>query len=77
MQRWMMNKNVEVVTLVYKSVKYLHFICDQLQSELCKADGWDVGGRVVANDATPEVLKELEDMDIKYSIFNTPDPHEF
>ena len=57
-----MNKNVEVVTLVYKSVKYLHFICDQLQSDLCKVDGWNVGVRVVANDATPEVLKELENI---------------
>ena len=72
-----MNKYVEVVTLVYKSVKYLHFICDQLQSDLCKVDGWNVGVRVVANDATPEVLKELENMDIKYSIFNNPDPNEF
>ena len=71
------NKNVEIVSLVYKSVKYLHFICEQLNSDLCKAQGWSVGVRIVANDATDEVLLELEKMDIKYSVFNNPDPNEF
>jgi hypothetical protein len=72
-----MNKNVEVVSLVYKSIKYLHFICEQLKSDLCKVDGWDVGVRIVANDATPEVIEELKKLDINYSIFNNPNPNEF
>ena len=29
-------KNVEVISLVFKSVKYLHFIAEQLKSDLCK-----------------------------------------
>ena len=33
--------------------------------------------RVVANDATPEVLEELKTMSIKYSVFSNPNPEEF
>ena len=73
----MMKKNVEIVALIYKSVKYLHFICEQLQSDLCKADGWDVGVRIVANDATEQVIEELKNMGINYTIFNNPNPDEF
>ena len=64
-----MNKNIEVVSLVYKSVNYLHFIADQLKGDRCKVDGWDVGIRIVANDATPEVLEELKKINIPYTIF--------
>jgi hypothetical protein len=70
-------KNVEVVTLIYKSIDYLHFITDQLLSDLCKADGWKVGVRVVANDATPEVLEELSKINIPFTIHNNPDPNEY
>ena len=38
-----MNKNVEVVTLVYQSLDYMNFIANQLKSDLCKAEGWEVG----------------------------------
>jgi len=71
------NKNVEVVSLVFKSVKYLHFIVDQLKSELCKVDGWDVGIRLVANDATPEVLNELKDINIPFTLYNHVSPNTF
>lgn len=70
-------KNVEIISLVYKSVKYLHFISEQLKSGLCEANGWRVGVRIVANDATPEVLNELEKLDINYSVFENPNPEEF
>ena len=72
-----MNNNVEVVTLVYKSLDYLEFIVKQLKSDLCTADGWDVWVRVVANDATQEVLDRLATLDIPYSVFNNTDPDEF
>jgi len=64
-----MKKNVEVVSLVFKSIDYLHFIAKQLKGDRCKVDGWDVGVRIVANDATPEVLEELKKLDIPYTIF--------
>lgn len=70
-------KNVEVVSLIFQSVQYLHFIADQLKSELCKVEGWDVGVRIVANDATPAVLAELPKIGIPYTIYENPDPDEF
>tara|TARA_R110000824_G_scaffold13155_8_gene57216 strand:+ start:4162 stop:4926 length:765 start_codon:yes stop_codon:yes gene_type:complete len=70
-------KNVEVVSLVFQSVPYLHFIANEFKSELCKVDGWDVGVRIVANDATPEVLEELPKLGVPYTIYNNPDPNEF
>lgn len=70
-------KNVEVVSLIYKSIDYLYFIYNQLKSDLCKVDGWDVGVRIVANDATPEVLQELSKLDIPYTDFKNPNPEEF
>jgi hypothetical protein len=73
----MIKKNIEVVTLIYKSKDYLHFIVDQLKSDFCKVEGWDVGVRVVANDATQEILEELKKIDIPYTVFNNPNPNEF
>ena len=70
-------KNVEVISLVFKSVKYLHFIAEQLKSNLCKVDGWDVGVRLVANDATPEVLEELKNINMPYTIYNHKQPLAF
>ena len=70
-------KNVEVVSLVFKSVKYLHFIAEQLKSDLCTAEGWRVGVRIVANDATEEVLRELKNIEIPYSVYKHRDPDEF
>tara|TARA_Y100000593_G_scaffold95015_1_gene198294 strand:- start:37931 stop:38689 length:759 start_codon:yes stop_codon:yes gene_type:complete len=72
-----MKKNIEIVSLIFKSVQYLHFIYDQLKSDMCKADGWEVGIRIVANDATEEVINELKKLDINYTIFNNLDPNEF
>ena len=72
-----MKKNIEVVSLIYKSVQYLHFIYEQLKSDMCKVDGWDVSVRIVANDATDEVIDELKKLDINYTIYNNPDSNEF
>lgn len=72
-----MKKNIEIVSLAFKSTDYLQFIAKQLTSSLCRAEGWDVRVRIVANDATREVLDMLPTLDIPYSIFNNPDPNEF
>ena len=66
----MINRNVEIITLIYKSVDYLRFIAEQMKSDRCKADGWNVGIRILAIDATPEVLEELKKLDIPYTIHN-------
>ena len=72
-----MKKNVEIITLIYKSTTYLKYIVSQLDSEFCKANGWDVGVRVVANDATDSVLSTLKDIKIPYTIFNNTDANEY
>jgi len=72
-----MNKNVEVVALIYKSVTYLKYIVNQLNSTFCKADGWDVGVRIVANDATDAVLEALRAIEIPYTIFNNSNKDEY
>lgn len=69
-------KNVEVVALIYKSVEYLDFIYSQLR-EYGKADGWDVGIRIIANDATDAVLDKLYKLDVPFSVYNNPDPSGF
>ena len=70
-------KNVEIISLVFKSIPYLHFIADQFKSDLCKVEGWDVGCRIVANDATDEVLEELPRVGVPYSVYSNPNPEEF
>lgn len=68
--------NIEVIALIYKSTQYLDFIASELKAN-CKATGWDVGIRIVANDATPEVVKKLIALDIPYDIYNDKSQGEF
>ena len=54
-----MNKTIEIISLIFKSLDYLELIYNQLKSDNCKVDGWDVSLRIVANDATDEVIEKL------------------
>jgi hypothetical protein len=72
-----MKKNIEVISLIYKSVDYLKFICEQLKGSSCVVDGWDVKLRIVANDATEEVLEAIKECGVPYSIYNDPHPEDF
>jgi len=72
-----MKKNVEIISLIFKSVDYLDLIYQELKSDKCKIDGWNVGVRIVANDATPEVLNRLKELDIPYTIYNDPKPNDY
>lgn len=72
-----MKKNIEVIGLIYKSKNYLDLLCEELKSDNCFVDGWDVSVRIVANDATEEVLEALKEKDIPYTIYNDPKPDDF
>ena len=72
-----MRKNVEVISLIYKSVDYLNLITNELKSNKCVVDGWDVGIRLVLNDATEEVIEAVKDLDIPYTIYNDKNPSEY
>jgi hypothetical protein len=69
--------NIELIALIYKSVNYLKFIVEQLNTPFCKAAGWDVNIRLVANDATPEVLSALKDLYIPYTVYNDSKPNDY
>lgn len=72
-----MKKNIEIISLIYKSLSYLELIYNELTSENCKVDGWDVGIRIVANDATPEIISKLENLNIPYTIYNDIKPNDY
>jgi hypothetical protein len=64
--------NIEIISLIYKSTQYLDLIVSELRKDYCQVDGWDVGIRVVANDANEAVLDRLEELDVPYTIYNDP-----
>ena len=66
----MIKKNVEVITLIFKSTDYLDLIYNEFKSGKSNVDGWDVTYRIVANDATPEVLEKLKNKDRSASTFD-------
>ena len=72
-----MNKNLEIVGLIYKSLDYLDLLESQLKSDFCKVEGWDIGVRIVATDANEKVLNKLKSLNIKYSIYNDPKPNDY
>ena len=72
-----MKKNIEIIALVYKSIDYLDLIYKELKSAHCKLEGWDVGIRIIANDATEMVLNHLKGLDIPYGIYNDPQPNDY
>lgn len=72
-----MNKSIEIISLIFKSIDYLDFIYNELKGDNCKVEGWNVSLRIVANDATPQVIEKLKNMDIPYTIYNDPKPNDY
>jgi hypothetical protein len=72
-----MKQNIEIISLIYKSIDYLNLICKELKSDNCKVDGWKVGIRLVLNDATDEIIEAVKNMDIEYTIYNDKNPTEY
>lgn len=73
----MIKNNVEIISLIYKSTDYLRLIYEQLKSDNCKVDGWDIGIRLVLNDATDEIIEEVKKLDISYTIYNDKQPNDY
>jgi len=70
-----MNKNIEVISLIYKSLSYLNFIYEQLKS--IEAEGWDVGIRIVANDPTEKIEKAIKTLSVKYNVYKDQKPTDY
>lgn len=73
----MIKKNIEIVSLIFKSCDYLDLIHKELESDNCKVDGWDVSYRIVANDATQEVITKLKSLGIPYTLYNDSKPDDY
>jgi hypothetical protein len=71
------NRNIEVISLIFKSTDYLDLIYNEMKSGKCNVDGWEIGYRIVANDATPEIIEKLKTLDIPYTIYNDPKPDDY
>lgn len=71
-----MNKNVEVIGMIYKSVDYLKLMINQMNSFTNKTD-WKVSYRIVANDATPKVLDYLKTCGVAFTVYNDPTPNAY
>lgn len=72
-----MKKRIEIISLIFKSIDYLDLIYRELKSQKCMVDGWEIGIRIVANDANEKVLKKLANLDINYTIYNDPKPNDY
>lgn len=72
-----MQKDIELIALIYKSKKYLHHIISQMKSDKTKVEDWDVHLRILANDANDIVLEELKNLDIPYTIYNDKNPEDY
>jgi|LakMenEpi03Aug12_release.lakeMendotaPanAssembly.Ray.scaffolds.fasta_scaffold12554_5 hypothetical protein len=70
-------KNVEVISLIFKSIDYLDLIYNEMKSGKSNVDGWDITFRIVANDATPEIIEKLKSLDIPHTIYNDPKPNDY
>lgn len=65
---------VEVVSLIYKSTKYLDHIVNELKNTVCD---YDYSYRIVANDPTENVLNYLQDSTINFSLYKDPKPEDY
>jgi len=72
-----MKSNVEIITLIYKSVSFLDFIVDQLQSDFCKSKNIDVGVRVICNDASEKVLNHIKTKNVPFTVYNDIKPDDY
>lgn len=72
-----MTQNIELISLIYRSTEYLDFIYHELTSAYCAVPDWQVGIRIVANDATTEVVSRLRALDVPQTIYTDPSPHEY
>ena len=71
------NKNIELISLIYQSVDYLKMIHKELTSENNFVEGWKVNYRIIANDANADVINYLIENNINYTIYNDPYPSDF
>jgi len=74
-----MNKKneIEIIALIFKSIDYLDLIYNQLKSDNCKVDGWDVKLRIISNDGSLEIIEKLKTLDIPHTIYHDKNKNDY
>lgn len=76
-----MKKNIEIISLIFKSTLYLQHIASELLSDVNKVEGWEVGLKIIANDPTQNVINFIKsgviDRRVKIDIYNDKNPYEY
>lgn len=77
-----MNKTVEVISLIYKSPKYLKHIIEEFTSDRNNVFEWDVHYKIVANDPTQQIIDSLNEYamaypNISFNIYNDLKPKDY
>ena len=73
----MIPRNVEIITMIYKSIDFLDFIVDQFSSDICKSENIKIGFRIICNDASYKVLEHIKTKPVKYTIYNDQKPNDY
>ena len=69
-----MSVNVSIISLIYKSTKYLQFVYDQVK-KYTNVDGAGIEFFFVTNDADPNVTSYLIEHNIPHYVFNNTPEH--
>lgn len=70
-------KSVELIGLIFASVELLKIMYNEMLKVKNENLDWDIGIKIIANDACDEVLQYLKNSDIPYEIFNNKNPKEY
>lgn len=73
----MISKNVEIITMIYKSMEYLDFIINQLNSDCCRSNEINVNYRIICNDASDKILAYIKNKNVNYTVYNDPRPSDY
>jgi hypothetical protein len=69
-------KTVTIIGMIYKSLKYLNFMRDQLLRH-CKSEKFDIRFLIIANDANTTIIEELKKGPIPFIEYHDPKPTDY
>jgi hypothetical protein len=79
-----MKNNIEIISLIYKSNQYLHFILNELIRQHEYIQNYKVGIRIVGNNPEPHVEQEMLKMSrlfnpntVTFDIYKDPKPDDY
>ena len=71
-------KKIEIIGLIYQSPSYLKLLVQELNKNYSlTVSGFTVSTRIVANDPTEKIAHLLTSTDVRYSVYNDPNPEDY